>query len=560
MSRAEAERLAELGEYEEAIRMFSKCLPATEKGREAAEVYEMIAQCELELGTRPERAIEMATASVFADSEWTQAHLTLARCHLNAGNFSKAVTNFERVLAREPDHPEVAADLALARRRCAQGPALSLDMVRAQREKGSAWTVVDGVVYDVGSFRARHPGGDLILRAVGEDASLLLRAHHANFEAVQKALQPLAVGPLGSPAGTIKQEESPFLAKTRALMRDKWEQQHPPLAELVAVSMLAAFACWLYFAYSGSLLVNVALSWFWARQLDSGLHSVSHGDFRRWTWLHNVLLNIYGVLTFHMFDYYYSSGVGSAPHFTHHLHTNSAQDPDWRGFVAGGWLRRHSSTPWRLHHRYQLGASILIRCLVEPVRDLLNMCILCLSEVSSLLDPPRGPSARTDTYQLFLPRCCCVFLEALLNPSYQGLLFVLCPFQTAFPTWLLSRAVAKLVLWPFAEVQHFLPEHRDMRQQPPRDWAVDQLATTANLKLSNPLLRVLDFLMFYGDTYQVEHHLFPGLSFVLLPKASHYVRAVCKLQGVKYLEFSYWEGYQRIFAQLVEHSEPEKTA
>lgn len=119
-----------------------------------------------------------------------------------------------------------------------------------------------------------------------------------------------------------------------------------------------------------------------------------------------------------------------------------------------------------------------------------------------------------------------LLLEALLNPSYQGLLFLRSPSVTsAVMVWWCSRAVGKIVLWPLAEVQHFMPVHdthpsdcnddhqhhrRHHRQQQLQeeeeegkegagcgcagggvgsnggddcyDWAVHQLRTTANLK------------------------------------------------------------------------------
>merc|ERR1711879_379926 len=110
---------------------------------------------------------------------------------------------------------------------------------------------------------------------------------------------------------------------------------------------------------------------------------------------------------------------------------------------------------------------------------------------------------------------------------------------------LLSKAVAKLVLLPFSQVQHFLvPEMAASEErQGGEEFVLTQLRRTANLKLSNPVARVLDFLMFHGDSLQVEHHLWPAMSFMRLREASQLVRDTCAELGLPYNEVGYWEAF-----------------
>ncbi len=62
------------------------------------------------------------------------------------------------------------------------------------------WTLIDGVVYDITAWVAVHPGGEVITRACGKDASWLFHnrdeagGHSANASAL---LGPMAIGPLG---------------------------------------------------------------------------------------------------------------------------------------------------------------------------------------------------------------------------------------------------------------------------------------------------------------------------------------------------------------------------
>ncbi|CAE7031875.1 PERK7 [Symbiodinium sp. CCMP2592] len=124
------------------------------------------------------------------------------------------------------------------------------------------------------------------------------------------------------------------------------------------------------------------------------------------------------------------------------------------------------------------------------------------------------------------------------------------PFWHALAALLLSRAVAKLVLLPFAEVQHFLmpdaPGHEDFVQQ--------QLSTTANLRFTSAAARLFDFLMFHGDSLQVEHHLWPAMSFVHLQEASRTVKATCRELGLPYTEIGYFEAFLKVWNQVRDHA------
>ncbi len=63
------------------------------------------------------------------------------------------------------------------------------------------WTLIDGVVYDLTPFVAQHPGGELILRACGKDASWYFHNRDeggGHSEEATALLEGLALGPLGS--------------------------------------------------------------------------------------------------------------------------------------------------------------------------------------------------------------------------------------------------------------------------------------------------------------------------------------------------------------------------
>merc|ERR1712118_122780 len=86
------------------------------------------------------------------------------------------------------------------------------------------------------------------------------------------------------------------------------------------------------------------------------------------------------------------------------------------------------------------------------------------------------------------------------------------------------------------------------------EWAIQQLRQTANLWLGCAPARWLDFLMFHGDSRQIEHHLWPAMSFVNYSAARHIVKSTCAEFGVPYIELGFWEGYSRIWQQVCQHS------
>ena len=98
-----------------------------------------------------------------------------------------------------------------------------------------------------------------------------------------------------------------------------------------------------------------------------------------------------------------------------------------------------------------------------------------------------------------------------------------------------------LALWSMVGVclsLVFAPAHVGMpiQQTHPDDW-LGQLQTTRNLRMP----RWLSYL-FIGLDYQVEHHLFPGVSQFQLPKAAAITRAWAARHGLPYHEIDYGAG------------------
>lgn len=65
------------------------------------------------------------------------------------------------------------------------------------------------------------------------------------------------------------------------------------------------------------------------------------------------------------------------------------------------------------------------------------------------------------------------------------------------------------------------------------DWAIHQIATTANFATNN---KVISWLV-GGLNFQIEHHLFPRISHVHYPAISKITKELCTEYGIEYIEY-----------------------
>ena len=67
--------------------------------------------------------------------------------------------------------------------------AISLDEVKKHSKKDDAWTIIENKVYNISSWIPKHPGGEIIMQAVGKDATqLFLNNNHPSY--VKKTILP----------------------------------------------------------------------------------------------------------------------------------------------------------------------------------------------------------------------------------------------------------------------------------------------------------------------------------------------------------------------------------
>ncbi|CAJ1401746.1 unnamed protein product [Effrenium voratum] len=423
-------------------------------------------------------------------------------------------------------------------------------------EEPFPWTIICGQVYAIGDFLASHPGGALIRRAIGEDATDMFLAHHGPKSRAKSVLAEFWIG-------RLKGQEAIDLDEAwrrRPLQLHFWRRLEVPLraetpsAEAMALAMLSCFGVWCFLCYAlGCWRLNLCLAWFWQRHLDAGLHAVLHGDFRYDLRLQRGLFLCYSLLCHRAMEYYHGArelqGTGMSKHWWHHIYPNDpGRDPDWSTMTGLVWVRRHHTAQWHPCHRWQSWYWMPVSMFVEPLLELIQVACSLLEAVASVLEPPNG------AWCLRLQHLLGLCFEVLFNPGFQLASFLAQPPLKALGTLILAKAVARLLLYPFSEVQHYMPEH--MCDTEESEWVVGQLKRTANLEFPNRLAWLLDFLMFHGDSHQIEHHLWPAMSFVQYHRAAPMARAACKDLGLPYHSVGYFEGYCKIYRQVQEHRHP----
>jgi linoleoyl-CoA desaturase len=76
------------------------------------------------------------------------------------------------------------------------------------------------------------------------------------------------------------------------------------------------------------------------------------------------------------------------------------------------------------------------------------------------------------------------------------------------------------------------PEPNKVSNKIEKEWAIHQISTTANFATKS---RLASWFL-GGLNFQVEHHLFPGISHVHYPQINKIIKETCKEFNVTYLE------------------------
>lgn len=406
---------------------------------------------------------------------------------------------------------------------------------------GSYWLEVQGEVYDMSAFVARHPGGELIRLGAGRHGTTLFEAYHPG-PALDRARRVL--GKQVPRVGTLAAaEREPYgdpaffdAVRTRvdATLRARGAGYHAggwALALEAVVLIAILIGAWLWRLSTGSYLAPVIAGIAVAR-LGFAMHSGNHAATGRrgaGTRALGTIMDFVGG----------SSLVWRAAHQVAHHGKPNALGHDNDAEIGNPLLRFHPAMPRRRWHRVQVltlavGMSIgLVKWLISDLFYLRSGRV-----VHAPMHVSRGEWANVLAWKTLYLAMHVVVPIVVLGPLH-GLLGTL-----------LMLAVGAYYMETVFLVNHL---QRDLVPRPDEHWAAQQVRGTSNWGSRS---RVANWIS-GGLNHQIEHHLFPSMSIYLYPVIAPVVEATCVEHGLPYRNYrGFWSALGSCAAYLHDLGRP----
>ncbi|GIL65912.1 hypothetical protein Vafri_19551 [Volvox africanus] len=398
------------------------------------------------------------------------------------------------------------------------------------------WTVYRGVAYDLTPYLDRHPGGRWLLNlAIGRDATALFESYHLRPEVAVAHLKRLPVLE-GFPVEAVPQAPRPNDSDLYNAIRERVRKEvfkgsevkgaHRSGSEGAALAVLSyAAAAYALYTYDANPLTGALLGLGGAWIGLTIQHCGNHGAMST----NPIVNNLLGLTN----DLAGGSSLMWRYHHqvSHHIHCNDdALDEDV--FSAFPFLRFDDRLPRHWYHSFQH----IYMWVLFPFLQL----VFQVGDWKALFDN-RTVGATMYGASEFERKT--VIAGKL---AHYTLLYGL-PAILHGPTAMLAGAAGYLftqsiVLATTFAVSHNISETksldpgptRDNLDQPAveRDWGVQQVLTSANWGG--------DVGNFFtgGLNLQIEHHLFPAISFLHYPAISKIVADECHKRGINYAHYA----------------------
>jgi linoleoyl-CoA desaturase len=263
--------------------------------------------------------------------------------------------------------------------------------------------------------------------------------------------------------------------------------------------------------------VSIALSVFTSSLQLAIMHDASHKAFAKTGWL-NTFMSFTCIGAGISFRLWFHKHV-----VAHHCHTNvPGEDHD---ILSGGMFRFHDGDRWRPWHRWQHFYAI-------PLYSCLALKWIVIDDIVDALSNRFNVDGREQAR---------IWVEIVLSRAAHVVLFGVLPYMAlgSLEAWLLFYLVHWMAVGIILAIVFQLAHVTDVQSFPESakayhgDWALHQLATTADFAVTN---RVLTFLV-GGLNFQVEHHIFPRISHIHYPRIQPIVKRFCEDNGVNYYEY-----------------------
>eukprot|EP00899_Mesostigma_viride_P006929 jgi/Mesvir1/16237/Mv08490-RA.1 len=441
----------------------------------------------------------------------------------------------------------------------------TLAEIAAHDSPTDCWLIIRGKVYDVTEWVPKHPGGALIYVRAGYDCTQIFDSYHPLY--VRKVLDKYCIGevdadkgaPPAPPGGLApllhyadeEEEDFYFSLKRKVEAYLKQNKINPRFSfqmyvkTAVILGSLVPSYYGAFYAFSSllpSLLCALTFGFMAAEVGVSIMHDANHGSYSRrnvLTYLMSATLDLVGASSF-MWRQQHVVG--------HHAYTNvDGRDPDIR--VKDPDVRRVTKAqPWQPYHVYQhlyLGFLYGLLALKSIVAD--DFMAYFKGHIGSVR-VARMTALETAIFFGGKAFYAAYMVAAPLLWSRHDLLRLVLLFISLqlITGWTLALMFQVAHVTPDVAYPQALPAGTN-RQKVAMGWAAAQVATTADFCRGSWLWMHISG----GLSYQIEHHLFPGVCHVHYPAISGIVEETCKEFNVPYFSYpSFWVALKAHFKHL----------
>ncbi|MDH3600935.1 MAG: fatty acid desaturase [Candidatus Tectomicrobia bacterium] len=398
--------------------------------------------------------------------------------------------------------------------------------------------LIHGKYYDLEPFMKEHPGGRRFLeQSRGRDCTELFESIHLHEKLPKAMMKRFFVGDCPDGNNNWDWNEQGFYCtlkeRVRAHFAKKGNDQgvnpgklrnihHGTTWFIIRLVLILAVFALLSIGALGYGSWICALLWgLFVFALGGYGHEAMHGGIFK-----SVRSNRIAALVLDMGGM--SSYVFTAMHVpVHHIYTNvEGQDPDIE--VHFPILRERESQKRFFYHRFQHWYAWLIYAATFPVSWVIDFFAMGSGTWIGPWGKMRKPYlAETLLFGVF---------KIISFSLWYVLPHVLLPWPTALLIQLLMLGGAGLIVQgTFASShQNELAMNLDKRiSEHPKDWGAQQLETTVDFQHGH----WFPVTFSGGLGYQIEHHLFPTLSYSRLKEVAPIVRKTCEEFNIPYFYF-----------------------
>ncbi|WP_207536439.1 fatty acid desaturase family protein [Desertivirga arenae] len=248
------------------------------------------------------------------------------------------------------------------------------------------------------------------------------------------------------------------------------------------------------------------------------MHEGGHGSFSKYKWLNDV-------------SAYSLNALGGTIYFwkqrhniEHHTYTNiEGLDHD----IDIKFMRMHQEQPKKSYHKFQhyywvclYGISYIVWILYQDFEKYFKIT----------KSPEAKPIPLKEHIIFWITKVSYLTIYLIIPIIMVGWIWAITGF-------LIAAIVCGFSISMVFQLAHVVegtqfPEPNKDSHKIQKEWAIHQISTTANFATKS---KVISWFL-GGLNFQVEHHLFPGVSHIHYPKINKLVKETCKEFDVTYLE------------------------